>query len=51
MDLVGTTDEVLKGIHAKLNGEWECKITDPSYMLPVGVERNIIKDDDGGMAV
>ena len=44
MDLVGTTDELLKGIHANLNGEWECKITDPSYML--GVERNIVKDDD-----
>ena len=43
-DLVGTTDELLKGIHAKLNGKWECKITDPSFML--GVERNIVKDDD-----
>ena len=41
VDLVGTSDEFLKGIHAKLNNEWECKITDPSFML--GVERNIVK--------
>lgn len=49
VDLVGTSDEFLKGIHAKLNNEWECKITDPSFML--GVERNIVKDDDEGMTV
>ena len=51
VDLVRTTDEFLKEIHAKLNGEWECKITDPSFML--GVERNSVtgKDDDEGMTM
>ena len=33
VDLVGTSDEFLKGIHAKLNNEWEWEFSDVG--LPV----------------
>ena len=41
-DKVGTSSKFLEEIHAILNEEWECKITDSSYML--GVERNVSED-------
>ena len=43
VDMVGEQEQVLKEIYRKINATWECKLTDPEYML--GVKREIKKKE------
>ena len=43
-DMVGSTDSYLMRIFTRINDEWECKLTDASFML--GIERNISYDPE-----
>ena len=43
-DMVGNNDEILQQVYQQVNAQWECKLTDPEYML--GIRRVITEDHD-----
>lgn len=43
-DMVGDDDDILQEIASKINSIWECKLTDPEYML--GVRRVVTETPD-----
>jgi hypothetical protein len=47
-DMVGDDDETLQQIFQRINAQWECKLTDPEYMLGV---RRVVTEDDNEMSV
>ena len=47
-DLIGEDEEILKQIYQKVNAKWECKLTDPEYMLGV---RRVLQESPDEMKV
>ena len=43
-DMIGDDDEILQQTFQRINAQWECKLTDPEYML--GVRRVVMEDED-----
>lgn len=43
-DMIGDDNEILQQVYERINAQWECKLTDPEYML--GVRRVVTENED-----